>query len=46
MGLGFSFLEFLQRVAVGAGVVFALLLIIRIRMPRRSALGARHRTTD
>jgi len=38
------FLGFLQHIAVGAGSVFALLLIVRLTMPRRSFLPAAQRT--
>jgi len=31
------FLDFLQRVAVGAGAVFALLLVVYLGIPRRAA---------
>jgi hypothetical protein len=45
MGLDVLFVGFLQRIAVGAVTVFALLLFIRLGMPRRSAIINR-RTTD
>jgi len=38
MGLGHLVVGFLQRIAVGAGAVFALLLFIRLRMPSRPAV--------
>jgi len=34
--MGLLFLDFLQRIAVGAGTVFVLLLITRFGLPRRS----------
>jgi hypothetical protein len=37
MGLGLVFLSFFQLVAVGAGTVFAVLLIIWFGIRRRSA---------
>jgi hypothetical protein len=46
MDLGISFVDFLQRIAVGAGTVFAVLLVIRVRISRRSVIAARRRTTD
>jgi hypothetical protein len=45
MGLDILFVGFLQRIAVGAGAVFALILFIRLGMPRRSAIINRG-TTD
>ena len=36
MGLGIFFLGFLQRIAIGTGTVFGLLLISWLGMPRRS----------
>ena len=44
MDLSLLFAGFLQRVAVGAGVVFSLLLVIGLGMPRRSAVIARRRS--
>jgi hypothetical protein len=38
MGLDLLLIGFLQRIAVGAGTVFALLLITRFGLPRRSAI--------
>ncbi|MFZ0806750.1 MAG: hypothetical protein WAN03_11230 [Candidatus Sulfotelmatobacter sp.] len=37
MGLYILFIAFLQRVGVGAGAVMALLLIVSLGTPRRSA---------
>lgn len=45
MGLDLLFLGFLQRIAVGAGTVFALFLIIRLGIPRRSAKVTSRRIT-
>jgi hypothetical protein len=45
MGIGPVFLEFLQRIAVGAGGVFALFLVIQMGMPRRSKIAVSRRTT-
>jgi uncharacterized membrane protein YczE len=42
MGLGLLFLGFLQRIAVGAGTVLALFLIIRFGMRRRSSIVEQH----
>ena len=44
MGLELFLLGFLQRVAVGAGVVLILFLLISLRLPRRSAILASRRT--
>ena len=44
MGLGVLFLEFLQRIAVGAGTVLALFLIVWLGMRRRSPIAADRRT--
>jgi hypothetical protein len=38
MGLNLLFLNFLQRIAVGVGAVFVLLLVIWLGLPRRSAI--------
>jgi len=46
MGVGLLFLGFLQRVAVGAGTVFALLLVVWLSTPRRSVIVATRRTMD
>jgi hypothetical protein len=43
MGLGLSFLGFLQCIAVGAGTVLVLLLVISLRLPRRAAIVANRR---
>jgi hypothetical protein len=40
------FLDFLQRIAVGAGAVFALLLAIWLGLPRRSRIDDTQRTTN
>jgi len=44
MALGSLFEQFLQPIAVGAGTVFALILFIRLGLPRRSAIVAKDRT--
>jgi len=41
MGLDLLVLGFLQRIAVGAGAVFALFLVISLGVPRRSAIISR-----
>jgi len=46
MSLGHLFLGFLQLVAVGAAIVFAMLLVIRFGMPQRSTIVVNRRTTD
>lgn len=43
-GMGLLFAGFLQRIAVGAGAVFGLLLLVRLSMPRRSVIVASRRT--
>jgi hypothetical protein len=45
MGLSVLFVDFLQRIAVGAGTVLLVFLLIRLGLPRRSAVVNR-RTTD
>jgi len=45
MGLDLLVLGFLQRIAVGAGAVLVLLLIVGLGLPRRSAIVATRRTT-
>jgi hypothetical protein len=40
------FLDFLQRIAVGAGAVFAILFAIWIALPRRSRIDKTRRTTN
>jgi hypothetical protein len=45
MGLGLLFIEFLQPIAVGVVTVFALLLFIRLGIPRRSVIGASRRAS-
>jgi hypothetical protein len=44
MGLGLLFLGFLQRIAVGAGTVLVLLLVISLGLPRRSVIVVSRRT--
>jgi hypothetical protein len=44
MELDLLFLGFLQRIAVGVGMVFVLLLVIWLRLPRRSAIVVSRRT--
>jgi hypothetical protein len=41
MGVELVFVDFLQRIAVGAGAVFALLLVIQLGMPKRSPVAGR-----
>ncbi|MGA9640909.1 MAG: hypothetical protein WBQ72_05905 [Terriglobales bacterium] len=38
------FLDFLQRIAWGAGVVLVLLVVVRLGMPRRSAIVIRRKS--
>jgi hypothetical protein len=45
MGVGKVVIDFLERIAVGAGAVFALLVVIRLGLPRRSRIAARQRRT-
>jgi hypothetical protein len=44
MGVGKVFIDFLERIAVGACAVFALLLVIRFGLPRRSGSAVTRRT--
>jgi hypothetical protein len=37
MGITAVFVEFLYRIAIGAATVFALLLIVQMKMPKRTA---------
>jgi len=46
MGLDLLIFDFLERIAVGAATVFALLLAVGLRMPRRTAIVISRRTTD
>jgi hypothetical protein len=46
MGLSLLFLAFLQRIAVGAVTVFALILITWLGLPRRSAIVLNRRTRE
>jgi len=46
MGVSLLLLGFLQRVAVGAGTVFAMLLVVWLGIPRRSVIVVSHRTLD
>jgi hypothetical protein len=46
MDLNFLFVGFLQWVAIGAGTVFALFLVVWLSMPRRSAIVVTRRTTN
>jgi hypothetical protein len=41
MGVGSVFVEFLQRIAIGAGAVLALLLVVQLKMPKRSPVITR-----
>jgi hypothetical protein len=45
MEFGLLFLGFLQKIAVGAASVLALLLIIWLGMPRRARIAVSRRTT-
>jgi hypothetical protein len=45
MGLSVVFVDFLQRIALGAGTVLLLFLFIRLGLPRRSA-PVNRQTTD
>jgi hypothetical protein len=38
MGIGPVFLDFLKLVAIGAGAVLALFLVIQVRMPKSSII--------
>jgi hypothetical protein len=40
MGIGLMFVDFLQRIAVGVGMVLALLLVLWLGIPRRSAVAS------
>ena len=44
MGLGHVFLTFLQRIAIGAVAIFALLLVVRLTTRPRSAAVVRRIT--
>ena len=46
MGLNQAMLDFLQVIAIGAGGVLLLLVMIRLGTPRRSGTTSRHRPTD
>ncbi len=46
MDMGILFFSFLQRIAIGAGMVFALILIVWFSLPRRSASIAHRRTPE
>jgi hypothetical protein len=41
MGVGSVFIDFLQHIAIGAGTVLALLLVIQVGMPKRSPVLTR-----
>jgi len=45
MGVGSVFLDFLQRIAIGAGAVLALLVVIQLGMPKRSPVVSRRITS-
>jgi len=45
MGLGHLFLDFLQRISIGAGAILVLLLIVRLRTGSRAETVDR-RTTN
>lgn len=38
MGIGSVFVNFLQRIAIGAAAVFALLLLLQLKLPKRAAI--------
>jgi hypothetical protein len=44
MGVGSVFIDFLQRIAIGAGAVLALLIVIDLGMPERSPALSRRIT--
>ncbi len=44
MGLDLLILGFFQRIAMGAGTVFVLLLVTWLSLPRRSAIVVSRRT--
>jgi hypothetical protein len=46
MGVGGILLNFLQRIAIGAGVVIALVLVIQLGMPGRSSINIKPRRTN
>jgi hypothetical protein len=46
MGVGIVFLNFLQRIAAGAAVVFVLFFLVRISLPRRATIVLTRRTID
>jgi hypothetical protein len=41
MGVGSAFFDFLQRIAIGAGAVLAVLVVIQLGMPKRSPIISR-----
>jgi len=43
MSMGFLFSEFLQRIAVGAGLVLGLVMMTAVLLPKRSQLAASRR---
>lgn len=44
MDMGILFSGFLLRIAIGAGLVFALILVVWLGLPRRSATVAHRRS--
>jgi hypothetical protein len=44
MGVGSVFIDFLERIAIGAGAVMALLIVVQLGMPRRSPVHTRRIT--
>jgi hypothetical protein len=44
MDVGTVFVDFLQRIAIGAGVVMAVLVAIQVGMPKRSPVSSRRIT--
>lgn len=46
MDVGSLFINFLQRIAIGAGMVFALILMVWLSLPRRSVNVANRRTRE
>jgi len=42
--MGTVFVDFLQRIAIGAGAVLAVLVVIQLGMPKRSPIVSRRIT--
>ena len=45
MGVGSVFLDFLQWIAIGAGAVLAVLVVVQLGMPKRSPVVSRRITS-